>query len=81
MDAVKNAGMDCTRVINEPTAACIGHDLGGLDPDNEVYYLVIDISADKLTVTLMLIEDGIYEVIEFYTISDVGGDAIDTNLA
>ena len=57
--------MNCTRVINEPTSACIAFDLASLDPDNEVYYLVIDIGSEKLTLTLMLIEEGIYEVREF----------------
>ena len=73
--------MECIRVINEATAACIGHDLAQLDPENEVYYLVIDISADKMTVTLMLVEEGIYEVREAETVENIGGNTIDTNLA
>ena len=72
--------MNVMRVINEPTAACIAYELDKKAPDAEIYVLVFDYGGSNLELTLMLIEDGIFDLRVTHTEENVGGDAIDNLL-
>ena len=60
-DAGVISGLDVKRIINEPTAAAIAY---GLDKKNagEQNILIFDLGGGTLDVSLMTIEDGIFEV-------------------
>ena len=60
-DAGTIAGLKVLRVINEPTAAAIAY---GLDKDikGEKNILVYDLGGGTFDVTLLCIEDGVFEV-------------------
>jgi heat shock protein 1/8 len=62
MDAGVIAGLNVTRIINEPTAAAIAY---GLDKENragEKIVLIFDLGGGTLDVSLLTMEEGIFEV-------------------
>ena len=77
---VTASGMNCFRAIHEPVATFIAHDLDKDDPDNEVYFLIIDISGIQMNLHLMRIEEGIFDKVQSQTIEYGGGNQIDQNL-
>ena len=60
-DAASIAGLNCLRIINEPTAAAIAY---GLDKDKskEMNVIIFDLGGGTFDVDLLTIEDGIFEV-------------------
>merc|ERR1719439_251943 len=60
-DAGHIAGLKVMRIINEPTAAAIAY---GLDKgsDKETNVLIYDLGGGTFDVSLLTIEDGIFEV-------------------
>ncbi|CAK4863945.1 unnamed protein product [Aphanomyces euteiches] len=72
------AGLNILRVISEPTAACIAY---GLDmKPGDRYVLVFDLGGGTLDVSMIWIEEGIYEVMATGGDLHLGGDAIDDRL-
>jgi molecular chaperone DnaK (HSP70) len=60
-DAGTIAGLTVERVINEPTAAAIAY---GLDKqDREENILVFDLGGGTFDVTLLSIDNGVFEVL------------------
>ena len=58
-DAGTIAGLTVARIINEPTAAAIAY---GLDKKGEANILVFDLGGGTFDVSLLTIEDGVFEV-------------------
>jgi L1 cell adhesion molecule like protein len=60
-DAGTIAGLNVLRIINEPTTAAIAY---GLDKgsNEERNVLTFDLGGDSLVVSVLLIEDGIFEI-------------------
>lgn len=60
-DAAAIAGLNVMRIINEPTAAAIAY---GLDnkSDGEKNILIFDLGGGTFDVTILSIEDGLFEV-------------------
>merc|ERR1712232_183823 len=59
-DAGKIAGLEVERIINEPTAAALAY---GLDKtDKEETILVFDLGGGTFDVTLLHIDNGVFEV-------------------
>eukprot|EP01048_Picozoa_sp_COSAG05_P011599 COSAG05_NODE_1104_length_5872_cov_4.990473_2_plen_183_part_00 len=59
-DAAQIAGFNVLRLINEPTAAAIAY---GLDKQvGERYVMIFDLGGGSLDVSLVHIDDGIFEV-------------------
>jgi molecular chaperone DnaK len=65
------AGLDVERIINEPTAACLAH---GLRTGEEKAVLVYDLGGGTFDVSLIEINDGIFEVNATNGDTDLGGD-------
>lgn len=65
------AGLDVERIINEPTAACLAH---GLRTGEEKAVLVYDLGGGTFDVSLIEINDGIFEVLATNGDTDLGGD-------
>ena len=78
-DACTIAGMECLRIINEPTAAAIAY---GLDnkSSSEKNVLIYDCGGGTFDVTLLTIEDGIFEVKATGGDSHLGGEDLDDRL-
>ena len=66
-DAAAIAGLNCLRIINEPTAACIAYGLGststnGASTEGERHILIFDCGGGTHDVSLLSVDEGIYEV-------------------
>lgn len=77
-DAGKIAGLTIERVINEPTAAAIAY---GLDKrDKEENILVFDLGGGTFDVTLLSIDNGVFEVRATAGDTHLGGQDFDQRL-
>lgn len=59
-DAGKIAGLQIERIINEPTAAAIAYGMDKLDREENI--LVFDLGGGTFDVTLLSIDNGVFEV-------------------
>jgi len=78
-DAASIAGLNCLRIINEPTAAAIAY---GLDKEKskEMNVLIFDLGGGTFDVSLLTIEDGIFEVKATAGDTHLGGEDFDSRL-
>lgn len=78
-DAGAICGLNVLRIINEPTAAAIAY---GLDQkhDGERHIIIYDVGGGTLDVTLLSIDDGIFEVKATSGDTHLGGEDFDRNL-
>jgi molecular chaperone DnaK (HSP70) len=77
-DAGTIAGLTVERVINEPTAAAIAY---GLDKqDREETILVFDLGGGTFDVTLLSIDNGVFEVLATSGNTHLGGQDFDQRL-
>ena len=71
------AGLDVIRIINEPTAAALSY---GLDRDDIHRILVWDLGGGTFDVSIMELEQGIFEVIAVSGNTQLGGDDVDRRI-
>ena len=76
MDACKIAGLNCERIINEPTAAAIAYGLDKMQAERK-RIVVFDMGGGTLDVSVLNIEDGIIEVMSTRGDTHLGGQDID----
>ena len=78
-DAGAIAGLNVLRIINEPTAAAIAY---GLDnkTEKERNILIYDLGGGTFDVTLLSIEEGVFEVKSTAGDTHLGGEDFDTRL-
>ena len=78
-DAGAIAGLNVLRIINEPTAAAIAY---GLDAEikDEKKVLIFDLGGGTFDVSLLTIEDGIFEVMATAGNTHLGGEDFDNRL-
>ncbi|KAI8974497.1 heat shock 70 kDa protein [Pilobolus umbonatus] len=77
-DAGTIAGLQILRIINEPTAAAIAY---GLDRnDGEKTVLVYDLGGGTFDVSLLSIDDGIFEVLSTAGDTHLGGEDFDARV-
>jgi L1 cell adhesion molecule like protein len=78
-DAASIAGLNCLRIINEPTAAAIAY---GLDKnkDEDTNVLIFDLGGGTFDVSLLNIEGGIFEVKATAGDTHLGGEDFDARL-
>ena len=78
-DAGTIAGLDVKRIINEPTAAAIAY---GLDKkgSGEKNILIYDLGGGTFDVSLLTIDDGIFEVKATAGDTHLGGEDLDRRL-
>lgn len=74
-DAGKLAGLEVLRIINEPTAASLAYGL--LNGAEERTIVVYDLGGGTFDVSILRIEDGIYEVLSTHGDVQLGGDDFD----
>ena len=78
-DAGKLAGLEILRIVNEPTAASLSYGLG-LDRDEVHTVLVYDLGGGTFDVSILQIEDGVFDVIATKGDTALGGDDIDRSV-
>jgi len=76
-DAGRMAGLDVLRLVNEPTAAALAY---GLDRAKEGIIAVYDLGGGKFDISILKLNDGIFEVIATNGDTHLGGDDIDNLL-
>lgn len=75
-DAGKLAGLEVLRIVNEPTAASLAYGIG-LDKNETQNIAVYDLGGGTFDVSILHIEDGIFEVLSTNGDTFLGGDDID----
>jgi len=75
-DAGKLAGLDVLRIVNEPTAASLAYGLG-LDPTQQKTIAVYDLGGGTFDVSILSIQNGIFEVLATNGNTFLGGDDFD----
>jgi Fe-S protein assembly chaperone HscA len=75
-DAGKLAGLDVLRIVNEPTAASLAYGIG-LDPSETKTIAVYDLGGGTFDVSILQIQNGIFEVLATNGDTFLGGDDFD----
>lgn len=75
-DAGKLAGLDVLRIVNEPTAASLAYGIG-LNPTQEQTIVVYDLGGGTFDVSILKIQNGIFEVLATNGNTFLGGDDLD----
>jgi len=73
-DAAQLAGLECLRILNEPTAAALAYGLGG---KNDGTVLVYDLGGGTFDVSILRIQDGVFRVLATAGDTHLGGDDFD----
>ncbi len=76
-DAGKIAGLDVLRIINEPTAAAIAYGLDKTDSGKAETILVFDLGGGTFDVSILNLDDGMFQVVATNGNTHLGGDDFD----
>ncbi|EPX74730.1 heat shock protein BiP [Schizosaccharomyces octosporus yFS286] len=77
-DAGTIAGLNVIRIVNEPTAAAIAY---GLDKtDSEKHIIVYDLGGGTFDVSLLSIDNGVFEVLATSGDTHLGGEDFDNKI-
>ncbi|HXJ19752.1 MAG TPA: Fe-S protein assembly chaperone HscA [Polyangia bacterium] len=77
-DAGRLAGLEVLRLLNEPTAAAVAY---GLDKQAEGTFAVFDLGGGTFDISILKLEDGVFEVKSTGGDSALGGDDFDRAVA
>jgi molecular chaperone HscA len=77
-DAARLAGIEVLRLLNEPTAAALAY---GLESRQEGMFAIYDLGGGTFDITLLRLEDGVFQVKSTGGDSALGGDDMDRALA
>jgi molecular chaperone HscA len=77
-DAGRLAGLDVLRLLNEPTAAALAY---GLEKKKDGLFAVYDLGGGTFDVTILVLDNGIFQVRSTGGDSALGGDDMDRALA
>jgi Fe-S protein assembly chaperone HscA len=76
-DAGRIAGLEVLRIINEPTAASLAY---GLDKRHTGVIAVYDLGGGTFDISILRVEDGVFQVLSTNGDTHLGGDDIDVLL-
>jgi Fe-S protein assembly chaperone HscA len=76
-DAGRIAGLEVLRLVNEPTAAALAY---GLDKRKEGIVAVYDLGGGTFDISILKLQEGIFEVLATNGDTHLGGDDIDNRL-
>ncbi|CAG8765808.1 24770_t:CDS:2, partial [Gigaspora margarita] len=77
-DAGTIAGLNVLRIVNEPTAAAIAYGLDKSDGERQI--LVYDLGGGTFDVSLLSIDDGVFEVLATAGDTHLGGEDFDNRV-
>jgi len=75
-DAGKLAGLEVLRIVNEPTAASLAYGIG-LSKDDTQTIVVYDLGGGTFDISILQIDNGIFEVLSTHGDTNLGGDDFD----
>ncbi|PJJ54695.1 Fe-S protein assembly chaperone HscA [Hymenobacter chitinivorans] len=75
-DAGRLAGLEVLRIVNEPTAAALAYGIG-LSPEDEKTVAVYDLGGGTFDISILRIQQGIFEVLSTNGDTYLGGDDLD----
>jgi molecular chaperone DnaK (HSP70) len=73
-DAGRIAGLEVLRIVNEPTAASLAY---GLDKRHDGLIAVYDFGGGTFDISILRVEDGVFQVLATNGDTHLGGDDID----
>ena len=76
-DAGQIAGLNVSRIVNEPTAAALAY---GLDKNNDETIVVFDFGGGTHDVSVLEVGDGVVQVVSTNGDTHLGGDDIDNSI-
>ena len=79
-DAGTIAGLNVLRIINEPTAAAISYGLSKKKTDGEMNVLIFDLGGGTFDVSLLSIDEGVFEVKATAGDTHLGGEDFDQRM-
>ncbi|XP_065210454.1 heat shock 70 kDa protein II-like [Planococcus citri] len=79
VDAAKVAGLNVLRIINEPTAAAIAYGLQERNSDAQ-NVLIFDLGGGTFDVSILTIQNGVFEVISTAGDPHLGGEDFDNKM-
>jgi len=77
-DAATIAGLNCLRIINEPTAAALSY---GFNKGRRQHIAIYDLGGGTFDISILRIDDDFFEVISTAGDTFLGGDDFDTAIA
>jgi molecular chaperone HscA len=77
-DAARLAGLEVLRLLNEPTAAALAY---GLDTRKNGTFVVYDLGGGTFDVTVLVLDDGVFQVRSTGGDTQLGGDDMDRAIA
>jgi molecular chaperone HscA len=77
-DAARLAGLEVLRLLNEPTAAALAY---GLEKNKNGTFVVFDLGGGTFDVTVLLLDNGVFQVRSTGGDSQLGGDDMDRAIA
>ncbi|KHO01821.1 78 Kda glucose-regulated protein [Metarhizium album ARSEF 1941] len=77
-DAGTIAGLQVLRLVNEPTAAALAYGLGKSDEERTI--LVFDFGGGTLDVSILVIDEGVFQVLAVAGDSHLGGEDLTNSL-
>jgi molecular chaperone HscA len=77
-DAARLAGLEVLRLLNEPTAAALAY---GLERNQRGTFAVYDLGGGTFDVTILFLDDGVFQVRATGGDSQLGGDDMDLAIA
>ncbi|XP_065208992.1 heat shock 70 kDa protein II-like [Planococcus citri] len=78
VDAAKIAGLNVLRIINEPTAAALAYGLGKKNTNETT--LIFDLGGGTFDVSILTIDNGVFQVISTAGDTHLGGEDFDTKM-
>jgi len=79
-DAASIAGLNVSRIINEPTAAAIAYGLEKNTRNDERNVLIFDLGGGTFDVSVLTLDDGIFEVKATAGDTHLGGEDFDSRI-
>ncbi len=77
-EAAQSVGLECLRIINEPTAAALAYGLGEDKSENLAVY---DLGGGTFDISILRLDDDVYEVVGTAGDTFLGGDDFDAAVA
>ncbi len=77
-DAGRIAGLEVLRIVNEPTAAALAYGLGIKNPNGVI--AVYDLGGGTFDISILAIEDGVFQVLATHGDTHLGGDDCDREI-
>eukprot|EP01111_Echinosteliopsis_oligospora_P009270 TRINITY_DN2690_c0_g1_i2.p2 TRINITY_DN2690_c0_g1~~TRINITY_DN2690_c0_g1_i2.p2 ORF type:complete len:273 (+),score=83.19 TRINITY_DN2690_c0_g1_i2:45-821(+) len=79
-DAGAIAGLHIERIVNEPTAAALAYGLEQIQKGDPVNIMIFDLGGGTLDVTILTVDNGVFEVLSTCGNTHLGGQDFDNRL-